>query len=276
MSSGVAAHDVMIRRVAILGWVGMFCAYSSVFILFGANGVVEGMQRALFNTLPAALLSWPIVRLVERSLVGTSWLRQAAGHFCLALGFAFVWYIGIQIGYGLQNGLPEGGIIGRALIGVALFWQMFQGVTLYAVIALFAYVGAYRRQISELEAERDALIATSQKGGFADAPRQIFVKDGRKMVPVSLFDIIQLSGAGDYTEVITRDGTYLSNTSLSVFEAELRSDRFLRVHRSHLVQVDAVKEIESGSNGRLILHLPDGQSVTTSRAGAKLVRDRAL
>lgn len=246
----------------------MYVAYVLVFALFGFSDLGEAAQRAAFNTVPAALLSWPAARIVERSLIDASLPKQVIGHLGLALAYGFLWYVGLQVGYGLQNGLPEGGIIGRPLSGLGLTWQLYQGVTLYAVVALFTYAGTYRTRLSE----RDQTPAP-----VLDAPtaRQIFLKDGRTLRPTRLDDILLLSGAGDYTEVATRDGTYLSSTSLSAFETEL-PPLFLRVHRSHIVRTDAVLSVESGGNGRLILHLERGLSVTTSRAGAKAVRDLAL
>jgi DNA-binding LytR/AlgR family response regulator len=218
------------------------------------------------------LLAWPIVRLIERYLLDAATPKLALGHLVLALGFSLLWYIGLQIGYGLQNGIPEGGIVGRALSGPALSWQLFQGVTLYAVIALFGYATHYKAQLDLLKAEA----VTGGAVTAEPATRQIFLKDGRTIRPTALEDVLLLSGAGDYTEVATKDGTYLSSTSLNAFEAELPSANFLRVHRSHIVRTDAVLSVESGGNGRLILHLPKGVSVTTSRAGAKAVRDLAL
>lgn len=261
------------RWLGLIGWGLLLSAYTALFFAFSDSNLFSSVQRALFNTLPAALLSWPVARLVERHLIDTSLIRQIACHFALGVGFAMFWYIGLQVGYGLQNGLPEGGIIGRPLMGVALAWQMFQGMTLYAVVALFTYAVVYRTRLDLLQAERQADILAADMSADIE---QIFVKDGKALKPVRLSDIFCLSGAGDYSEIITRDGTFLSTTPLSQFETDLPDTLFLRVHRSHIVALNAVLSIEPGGNGRLTIHLPKGHSVTTSRAGATRLKDRTL
>ncbi|WP_298916168.1 LytTR family DNA-binding domain-containing protein [uncultured Algimonas sp.] len=259
-------------RLALAGWAAMMLAYAAIFALFGDGDVWSALQRALINTLPAAFLSWPIAILIERRLIGAHPAVQLCLHVGLALCFAVLWYIGIQVGYGLQSGWASGGIVGRPLLGVALTWQSFQGVTLYAVIAGYAYAAHYRRELTALR-ER---LSRDVPDASVPATRTVFVKDGKAIRPVALSDILLLSGAGDYTEVATRNGTYLSSASLDRFEADLPTEGFLRVHRSHIVRTDAVLSVESGGNGRLTLHLPSGRSVTTSRAGAGRFRGRAL
>jgi len=261
------------RWLGLTGWTTLFIAYTLIFWAFSDDGLASGVQRALINTLPAALLSWPVVRLVERYLIDAGLVIQSLGHLGLGIGFGLLWYIGIQIGYGLQAGWVSDGIVGRPLLGIALTWQLFQGMTLYAVVALFAYAMTYRLRLASLQAERGQVKA---EPSAVPQSRQIFLKDGKTIRPTPLADILLLSGAGDYTEVVTRDATFLSTTSLNTFETELPSDSFLRVHRSHIVRTDAILSVESGGNGRLTLHLPKGQSLTTSRAGAIRLRDRAF
>ena len=232
----------------------------------------------MINVLPAAFLSFPLVRLINLYLIDRHPLHQAVGHFLLALAFSLLWYIGIQVGYGLRDGWVTSGISGRPLAGIALSWQAFQSVSLYAVIAMFAYVISYRRRMIAAEARLSQLQASRDTPALrSSAPfRQVLVKDGRALKPVALADVLMLSGAGDYTEIATRDGTHFCTTPLSAFETELPEEIFTRVHRSHIVRMDAVISIESAGNGRLTLHLPGGNSVTTSRAGARRVRDRAV
>ncbi|MEM9599669.1 MAG: LytTR family DNA-binding domain-containing protein [Pseudomonadota bacterium] len=261
------------RWLGLTGWAILLLGYSLLFILIGQSGPVEGVQRALFNTVPAALLSWPMARLIERHLIDAALWRQSVGHLALGIAFSMFWYIGLQVGYGLQNGFPDGGIVGRALSGAALAWQVFQGMTLYAAIAMFTYAVTFKARLDVAEAARKTQSVQVEPSNDI---RQIFVKDGKKLRPVLIRDIVMLSGAGDYTDVLTKDGAYLSGTSLSQFETELPSEHFLRVHRSHIIATDYILSVESGGNGRLTLHMPQGHSVTTSRAGATRLKERAL
>ena len=263
--------------MALAGW-GLFgLAYLLIFEMFGSSQYGVGWQRALINTVPAALLSYPFAKAIESGLVGRTWPLAAAGHFALAILFSLLWYIGVQVGYGLQSGWASTGITGRPLLGPAIIWQVFQGLTLYVAIAGCAYALAFRLRIADLETELETARAAAEPAqpALQPPPQQVLVKDGRTLKPVEVSDILALSGAGDYVEVYTRTGTHLSSTGLTAFEAELPGN-FARVHRSHIVRMDAVIGIEPAGNGRLTLHLPRGLSITTSRAGARAVRERAV
>jgi two-component system, LytTR family, response regulator len=76
--------------------------------------------------------------------------------------------------------------------------------------------------------------------------------------------------------VVTRSRRILSTTSLARFEAILPSEHFVRAHRSQIVRLAAVTLAEPAGNARLLLHLEDGTRITTSRAGAKRLRELAV
>ena len=276
--TGTAASDGLrsrIRLAALAGWALFFAAYAVIFAQFNGAGIGSAIQRGAINVLPAALFAYPVAKIVETALVDAKAVKSALGHFALALAFANLWYIGVQVGYGIRAGdWLTGGLSGRPLLGLALSWQAFQGVTLYAVVAAFTYAATYRTRLAAAESELARLREVAPASRPA-GPRQILVKDGRALRPVAVADILALSGAGDYVEVLTRAGTHLSGTTLDAFETELPPG-FTRVHRSHIVQLAEVLEIESAGNGRLTLHLPGGTSVTTSRAGARRVREMAV
>ncbi|MEO0784996.1 MAG: LytTR family DNA-binding domain-containing protein [Pseudomonadota bacterium] len=261
----------------LVGWGLMLIAYTTLFTFYGRSGLISGLQRALINTVPAALLSIPIYFSIRSYAIERRVLMLVSFHFVAAILFSVLWYIGIQVGYGLRDGWVTNGITGRPLLGVALSWQGFQGVTLYAVIALFTYAAYYRQQWLAAEARlSDLAKKAAQAVPKPASPKQVLVKDGRDYKPVSVAEIIALSGAGDYTEIVTASGRHLSTTSLSKFETELPSSDFARVHRSHIVRLSSVISVESAGNGRLTLHMPSGLSVTTSRAGARVIREKAV
>ena len=67
-------------------------------------------------------------------------------------------------------------------------------------------------------------------------------KQNRIML-VNVNDIMHFEGEGHYTTIHAVSGKYLSNLSMSMLQARLDPQRFLRVHRSHIVNVDHVSEI---------------------------------
>lgn len=88
-------------------------------------------------------------------------------------------------------------------------------------------------------------------------------------------DIVCIERAGDYTQLLTARGRYLTRKSLAQLERELPAERFVRVHRGHLIHLDALESAEPIGSGRLRARLTGNVQVDTSRTGARLLRERA-
>ena len=258
--------------LAVTAGLVLLASYALVFLVTGAANPSGAVTRALINVVPASLLAVPAYRLVRARVAGRALAAQAAAHPVLALAYALAWYLGIQVLYGLQEGWLTEGLRARSFSGIAFTWQMFQGVTVYAVVATYAYAVAFWREAGRLRAERDEALAAAP---HKPRPSRLMLRQDREIVPVDASDIVRISGAGDKTEVVTRTARILTTSTMADIEAALPPG-FLRVHRSHLVALGAVLHAEPAGNGRLTLHLPGGDSVTASRAGAKAFRDTAL
>jgi two-component system, LytTR family, response regulator len=87
------------------------------------------------------------------------------------------------------------------------------------------------------------------------------VKVGDRMLFVRIEDIVYFSAEEKYVNIHTKDGkTYLSDLTLKILEDKL-SDTFLRIHRSLLVNISRIREIDKHYDSRFILKMDDnGQS----------------
>ena len=66
-----------------------------------------------------------------------------------------------------------------------------------------------------------------------------------KMQQILLDDILYIEGMKDYVRIHTAEGgSLVTQTSMKAIEQSLPPDRFVRVHRSYIVQIDRVKTIE--------------------------------
>ncbi len=100
---------------------------------------------------------------------------------------------------------------------------------------------------------------------------RIFVRDNRGLIPLSVEEIVWLKADDDYTVIYTANKTFLVGTNLKDFAAKLDSDKFLRVHRSAVVNLDCITRIEE-DNRRLILYMSNGNEVSASRAGSQILK----
>jgi two-component system, LytTR family, response regulator len=71
----------------------------------------------------------------------------------------------------------------------------------------------------------------------------IFVKDGTKLVKINWNDILYVEGLKDYVTIHTRTQKVISLQRLKVLEEQLPSARFIRVHNSFIVALDAIDSV---------------------------------
>lgn len=105
--------------------------------------------------------------------------------------------------------------------------------------------------------------------------RRLYARRGDRIVPIAVDSIIRVQAQGDYAEVHYPGGTHLLHVSLTELAARLDPERFERVHRSHVVNLDAVLHLQSSDDRRLRIVLSDGSSVLASRAASEALRRRA-
>ena len=76
--------------------------------------------------------------------------------------------------------------------------------------------------------------------------RSIFVKSDYKLIQIDLDKITHIEGLKDYVKIFVEGETYpiLSLMSMKSLEEMLPKDRFIRVHRSYIVQPKKIKTIE--------------------------------
>jgi DNA-binding LytR/AlgR family response regulator len=71
----------------------------------------------------------------------------------------------------------------------------------------------------------------------------VFVKDGTKMVKIRWNDILYVEGLKDYVAIHTRQQKIVSLQRLKQLETQLPGDRFIRIHHSYIVALDAIDVI---------------------------------
>lgn len=83
--------------------------------------------------------------------------------------------------------------------------------------------------------------STAAAPGFY--PEKIFVEIGNRLFNVSVGDIIYLRAEKDYTQIITSQRSYLSGYGIGALTQKLNPEMFIRVHRSFIININAVREI---------------------------------
>lgn len=73
----------------------------------------------------------------------------------------------------------------------------------------------------------------------------VFVRHDGNLVKVKYDDILWLKGDGNYTTLVTRTSVFSVRNILKDFESVLPMDRFMRIHKSYIVQVSEINAINT-------------------------------
>ena len=109
----------------------------------------------------------------------------------------------------------------------------------------------------------------------AERVMRLSVERGGKRAFIPVSDIVYIEAKADYSSVITCAGSYLVNESISSLERRLAPQGFMRVHRSFLVNLDDVHDVEVSRSGLMDLKVERvDASVPVSRRRASEVKAR--
>jgi len=121
---------------------------------------------------------------------------------------------------------------------------------------------------------RDAVPSPERIRAAFDTPlRRLFARTRDGIVPIDVRTIQHISASGDYAEVHTDRGSHLLHTSLGELASRLDPEVFRQVHRSHIVNLDAVVKFVPFDSRRLLIRLRDGTEIVASRAASETLRN---
>ena len=87
-------------------------------------------------------------------------------------------------------------------------------------------------------------LAESLMMNSSNYPERILVQIGQKLINIAVADIVWIEADGDYARLITLNGKYLSSYGISTLESKLNPNSFIRVHRSSLINLKYIKEVQ--------------------------------
>jgi two-component system LytT family response regulator len=104
----------------------------------------------------------------------------------------------------------------------------------------------------------------------ANSPLQrerIVVKSGSSIVVIPVDDIIYFEAADDFVKIHTRKGHWLKNKTMAHFEQQLDANRFIRVHRSYIVNISEITRLDPYEKDSHMILLKSGVNIPVSKTG---------
>jgi len=103
---------------------------------------------------------------------------------------------------------------------------------------------------------------------------RVVVKTGSKIHVVPVSRILYFEAQDDYVMLYTNDGKHLKQATMKYFEDHLNPDDFVRVHRSYIVRIDQVSQLQPYEKGAYVAILKTGEKLKISKTGLKNLKER--
>ncbi|MEM9000400.1 MAG: LytTR family DNA-binding domain-containing protein [Bacteroidota bacterium] len=103
---------------------------------------------------------------------------------------------------------------------------------------------------------------------------KVVVKDGGKIFFVKTKDIEWVESAGNYLKLHVGKSVHMIRETMNAFEKKLNPQVFVRVHRSSLINIDTIHNLESWGNTEFTITLTSGDKVQSGRSYYTAIRQK--
>jgi two-component system, LytTR family, response regulator len=116
----------------------------------------------------------------------------------------------------------------------------------------------------------DILRSVEKQSEFLE---RVVVKSGPKITIIPVDEINYIEAQDDYTMIHSAKGNFLKQKTMKYFEDNLDSKNFIRTHRSYLVKLTSIKQIELLEKESYYIHLHDGKKLPVSKSGYQKLKE---
>ena len=105
----------------------------------------------------------------------------------------------------------------------------------------------------------------TERAAHKEPIERVVIKSGGRIYFLKIEEIDWVEGAGDYLSLHSASGTHLIRETMGDFHAKLDSQKFLRIHRSTIVNIERIKDIQPLFKGEYVITLTSGKRLKSSR-----------
>ena len=130
-------------------------------------------------------------------------------------------------------------------------------------------------EVTVRASERDAEVAVLLERIDGRSPEPLVVTDSDgALIKIAPDDVVSVSVSGKYTQLVTEKNRYTMRQPLQALENMPEFDRFVRISRYELVNIDKVVKFDFTLGGTLRLELAGGMETWASRRNISLIRNK--
>jgi two-component system LytT family response regulator len=102
---------------------------------------------------------------------------------------------------------------------------------------------------------------------------RLAIRSGDRTIFLGIDEVDWIEAAQNYVRLHTGQATHLLHVPMSTIETSLDPERFLRIHRSYIVNVKRIKQSFSLAHGQYVLELVSGERLQSSRTYGEKIRN---
>ena len=128
-------------------------------------------------------------------------------------------------------------------------------------------------RVGQQSEQKQKLDKLQESRAEQDTLDRMVVKTGNKIQILSLKQIHHFEAQDDYVAIHSDQGKFLKLMRMKALENGLPTDDFVRIHRSHIVNVKHIEKLELYEKDSYILYLKNGQQLPVSRSGHSRLKE---
>ncbi|MGL5787596.1 MAG: LytTR family transcriptional regulator DNA-binding domain-containing protein [Bacteroidales bacterium] len=144
---------------------------------------------------------------------------------------------------------------------------IINGACFFGEIYLDSVPTANEHTYSEIEQEESEEVTEERI-------ETISVKQNNQVHIISLDELFYIQADGDYVTLCTAKGNFLKEQTMKYFQRVLPSERFVRIHRSYIVNIAQISSIDSQGKETYYVVLKNGTSLRVSVSGYQELKQK--
>jgi two-component system, LytTR family, response regulator len=128
--------------------------------------------------------------------------------------------------------------------------------------------------VSQNESKKEIKSINEFRESQEESIDRIVVKQGKKIKVIAIETIHYFEAMDDYVMIYTDDGRYMKQKTMKYFESHLPDNEFIRIHRSYIVNVQQIAELERYEKESFHLKLKTGASLKVSKTGYQKLKEK--
>lgn len=120
--------------------------------------------------------------------------------------------------------------------------------------------------------KNDAVKATSRIGEMAEKRNRLVVRVKNEIKIIPIHEVSYFESEDDYIAIHTSEGRFLKKMTMKTLEEAMDPLKFARVHRSYMINLNQIANIEPYERDNYLVRLRSGSRVPVSKTGYSRLR----